>query len=392
MKTQSRRMNEIPVLFFNQVGARIASINDAGGDVIRLDIGSPDLSPPDFIIDALSDAAIRKEHHGYGSHNGTPALRDAWSRMYERHFAVDLDPETEVLPLIGTKEGIFHLPLAVVDPGDVVLIPDPGYVTYSRGAYFAGAELFFMPLLPENLYLPDLGSITGSILSRAQLLWLNYPNNPTAAVANMEFFEQVVKFARANDLIVCHDAAYCHVTYAPGAAPSIMQVEGALDVAVEFNSLSKSHNMAGWRVGALVGNPGVIRSLFTLKTNADSGHFQPILEAAVTALNSDQGWIDERNDIYRQRRDLVIDNLRAVALEVSKPLASLYVWTPIPNGWTSDKFVAAALENAQVSMTPGTLFGENGEGYVRISLTVSLERMQEAMDRLIIWMDKGVLA
>jgi len=389
LKTQSRLIDQLPVLFFSELNSRIATIDQAGGDVIRLDIGSPDLHPPDFIIDALKESSLEKNHHGYGSHRGTASLRCAWAQMYQRIFDVDLDPEPDVLPLLGTKEGVFHMAVATVERGDIVLVPDPGYVTYSRGAIFAGAEPYYMPLLPDNDYLPDLEAIPPDVVKRAKLLWLNYPNNPTAAVATLDYFKQAVEFARRHKLIVCHDAAYCQVTFEDGVAPSILQVDGALDVAVEFNSLSKSHNMAGWRVGAILGNRKVLESLFILKTNADSGHFRPILDAAAAALTGDQNWIKERNEIYHQRRDIVLRGLHDMGLNADKPLASMYVWCPIPEGWLSNEFVAAALENCQVSMTPGTLFGKHGEGFARISLTADIDRLQVAMERLAYWLSGG---
>ena len=299
----------------------------------------------------------------------------------------DLDPELEILPLLGSKEGIFHISMAYIQPGEVALVPDPGYVTYERGPLFAGAELHRMPLRPEHGFTPELERISPSVLQRAKLLWLNYPNNPTSALAPLSFFEQVVDFARRHDLLVCHDAAYSRVTFNPDPAPSILQVPGALDVTVEFNTLSKSHNMAGWRSAAILGNRDVVRNLFTLKTNTDSSHFKPVFEASVVALGTDQAWIDARNQVYRQRRDALVSGLRTLGMNAPLPAAAMYVWSPAPDGWTSLQFAEAALEEAHVSFTPGQVFGPAGEGYLRFALTAPLERIQEAVERISGWME-----
>jgi LL-diaminopimelate aminotransferase len=382
MKTSAQRMHHLPAHFFAALGAQIAAMQAAGYDVIRLDEGSPDLPPSPAIVAALAQAAARDDSHGYQPQRGTPVLRAAWAEMYGRVFGVELDPEAEVAPLLGSKEGIFNFMMAVVDPGDLVLVPDPGYVTYSRGALIAGGELWAFPLLPEKGFLPDLAAIPEGIAQRARILWLNYPNNPTAAVAPLSFFAEAVDFARRHDLLVCHDAAYTQITFDGRPAPSILQVPGAKEVAVEFNTLSKSHNMAGWRVGAALGHAAALRSLYTYKTNVDSGHFLPVLVASVEAMTGDQSWLPERDRIYRQRRDIVIAALHALGLPAAVPQGSLYVWCPVPGGWTAQAFAAAVLETAHVSLTPGTVFGRNGEGYVRISLTAPGERLAAAMERL----------
>jgi LL-diaminopimelate aminotransferase len=337
-------------------------------------------------LEALSRAAGRAEAHGYQAHNGTDKLRSAWAEMYARLYRVGLDPQREVLPLLGSKEGIFHLPLAVIDPGDVVLVPDPGYITYTQGALFAGGEPFTLPLLPERGYLPDLASIPEDILKRARLLWLNYPSNPTAATASLEFFTEAVAFAREHDLLVCHDAAYSQVSFDGFQPPSLLQAPGAKEIAVEFNTLSKSHNMAGWRVGAALGSPEVLRSLYTLKTNSDSGHFLPVLEAATAAMRGEQAWLVERNAIYQARRDLVMQALKELGWQAETPKASLYVWFHVPEGWDSEGFAREVLERSHVSLTPGTVFGKRGAGYMRLSFTDSTWRVAEAMDRLVkVW-------
>jgi LL-diaminopimelate aminotransferase len=382
MRKPAQRIQNLPENFFAAVEGRIRALQQEGQDVIRLDIGSPDLPPAPEIIEALRRSAAQPDTHGYQPHTGPPALRLAWAESYLRVHGVQLDPEREVVPLMGSKEGIFNLLTAWIDPGDVVLIPDPGYMTYTRGTLFAGGEPYFLPLIPENGYMPDLSAIPADILRRARILWLNYPNNPTGAVADLSYFERAVRFARQHDLLLCHDAAYTRVCFDGYRAPSLLEAPGAREVAVEFNSLSKSHNMPGWRVGAAVGNPQALQALFRLKTNLDSGHFRPILEAAVAAMRGDQAWLAERNQIYQQRRDLVMRTLHAIGLEADPPKAAIYVWSPIPSGWTSLDFITAVLEKALVSLTPGTVFGLGGEGYIRIALTTATERLQEALERI----------
>lgn len=382
MKISAKRMEIFRDHFFVDLNTRVRELQAQGKDIIRLDIGSPDLPPAPHIIDALADSAASFHHHGYQPHLGPQALREAWADLYQRLYRVDLDPDSEVVPLIGSKEGIFNLVMASINPGEVVLIPDPGYITYSRATLFAGGEPHYVVLEPDLGFFPDLDRIPADVLQKARLLWLNYPNNPTAATASHEYFNRVTEFARQYDLLVCHDAAYTQVTFEGYQAPSIMGSPGAREVAVEFNTLSKSHNMAGWRVGAAVGNRQALQSLYTLKTNFDSGHFLPILEAATIALTSDQSWLEQRNEIYRQRRDAVISMLHSLSLAAEIPRGSLYVWSPIPAGLSSAEFAYQLLEKALVSLTPGTVFGSHGEGYVRISLTASLERIEVAMERL----------
>jgi LL-diaminopimelate aminotransferase len=385
MITPARRMSILMPHFFATLNQHIAAMTASGLDVIRLDEGAPDLPPAPFIIQALTEAAARPDAHGYQPHRGPLALRQAWAGMYRRLYAIDLDPEREVIPLLGSKEGIFHLLQALINPGDLVLVPDPGYVTYTRGTRFAGGEVDYFPLAPERGWLPDLDAIPAEIAERARLIFLNYPNNPTGAIASLDFFADAVNFARRHQLLLCHDAAYAQVTFDGMPAPSPLQIPGASDCVVEFNTLSKSHNMAGWRVGVAVGNAEVLKTLYTLKTNADSGHFYPILHAAAVALDGDQGWLAERNEIYRQRRDVILRTLSSLGLAVEAPGGSLYVWSCIPPGYDPIGFTTAALEAVQVSFTPGSLFGEQGEGYVRIAFTAPLERIVEAMERLGSW-------
>ena len=382
MISPAQRMQLLTTTFFAALEPKIEALQAAGKDVIRLDEGAPDLPPAPPIISALARSAADASTHSYQPHRGPAALRSAWAQMYQRVFGVSLDADREIIPLLGSKEGIFHFSAAFLNPGDVSLIPDPGYMTYTRGALFSGAEPYFMPLRLENQFLPDLDAIPGGVLRRARLLWLNYPNNPTAAIASREFFAGVVAFARRNGLLVCHDAPYTQITFGDYHAPSLLEIDGAKEVAVEFNSLSKSHNMAGWRVGALVGNPQALKTFFTLKTNVDSSHFLPILAAAAEAMTGNQDWLAERNEIYRVRRDIVVQAVNAFGLPALRPQASIYVWCPAPPGWTCLEFVSFVLDRAAVSLTPGTIFGENGEGYVRISLTAPTERLDEAMQRM----------
>jgi len=376
------RLNRVPMYVFASLGARIRKLQAEGLDVIRLDIGSPDMPPPDFIIEALHQSAQNPRHHGYAGYFGTPALRQAIADYYARRFGVELDAATEIQPLIGSKEGIVNMALAWLDPGDLALVPDPGYPSYRMGAYLAGAETYTLPLLAENDFLPDLDAIPDDVADRARLLWLNYPNNPTGAVAPLEFLERAVAFAQKHDLLICHDAPYTEICFDGYQAPSLLQVPGAKEVAIEFNSLSKSHNMAGWRVGMAVGNAKAIGALLQVKSNIDSGIFRPIQDAAVAALNGDQSWLAKRNAVYQQRRDMILDMLKEVGIRARCPKASLYIWAETPPGYTSAAFADKLLREAGVSMTPGTAFGQHGEGYLRISLGQDTERIREALDRL----------
>lgn len=380
------RMSHLSPHFFATLKERISNLEAQGKEIFRLDEGAPDLPPADHIIAALTESANKPDAHGYQSHRGPTSLREAWVEWYDRQYRVALDRDSHIVPLLGSKEGIFHLSLALLQAGDIALVPDPGYVSYTRGALFAGAEVFPFPLIFEKGYLPELRDIPKEVLEKTKIMWLNYPNNPTGACAPIELFEEAVELAKRYGFLVCHDAAYSMVFFNKDKPPSLLQVPGALEVGVEFNTLSKSHNMAGWRTGALIGNPQVVRTFFTLKTNADSSHFLPIFKATEAALTSDQTWLEGRNRVYRERRDEVLSGLRAAGLDVKTPQGSLYVWSPIPPGWKSESFCLAALENTGVSITPGTVFGEGGEGFVRIALTVPIESIKTAMARLVDWM------
>ncbi len=373
--------------FFAQLGKQIAELKKKGMDVIRIDMGSPDLPPADFIVDTLVESARKPSTHSYTPFGGTTSYRTAIVQYYKQRFNVDLDCERETLGLIGSKEGLFNLSQVLINPGDVSLVPDPGYPVYTAGGIIAGAEIYYMPLLEENGFLPDLDAIPAEILKRARILWLNYPNNPTGAVADIHFFEKVVAFGREHGILIAHDAPYVDICFDGYVAPSILQVPGAKDVAVEFNSLSKTYNMGGWRLGMAVGNAQVIGYLNTYKSQMDTSHFQPVMDAGVTALTGDQEWISERNDIYQERRDIVLRGLRAAGFNVNTPPAAIYVWARLPQGETdSMAFCSRMLEEIGVSTTPGVIYGEHGEGYLRISLGTPTPRIQEAMDRVMAWM------
>jgi LL-diaminopimelate aminotransferase len=378
----SKRVQNLPPYVFARLGKRLRELKQQGHDIIQLDIGSPDLPPPRPIIDAMYSASQSPSEHGYGGFYGIPELRQAMATYYERRFGVKLDPEKQVAALIGSKEGIANVALAFVDPGDPVLVPDPGYPTYSLGTLLAGGVPHPVPLLEEKGFLPELSEIPADVAREAKILWLNYPNNPTGAIAPVSLLEEAVDVARRYDLLVCYDNPYCDVTFGDYVAPSILQVPGAMDVAIEFNSLSKTYNMAGWRVGMVVGNRTAVEALARTKTNIDSGIFLPIQRAAVLALTGDQSWLKERNEIYCERRDIILETLRALGIEAATPQASLYIWAKVPKGYTSAEFAERLLEGAAISVTPGTAFGAHGEGYVRISLGMGTERIREAMERL----------
>jgi LL-diaminopimelate aminotransferase len=376
------RIDRLPPYVFAKLGNRIRELVAAGKDVIRLDIGSPDLPPPDALIEVMHASARNPGHHGYAGYYGTPELRQAIATYYQRRFGVVLDPGKEIVSLIGSKEGIVNVALAFVDPGQYVLVPDPGYPTYSLGTLLAGGVPYLLPLLAEKSFLPDLAAIPEEVARGAKILWLNYPNNPTGATAPLSFFEEAVDFARRYDLLICHDNPYCDVTFEGYVAPSLLQVPGAKEVGLEFNSLSKTYNMAGWRVGMAVGSAKAVEALGRTKTNIDSGIFRPLQDAAVAALTGDQSWLAERNEIYRHRRDLILAALGELGVQADRPRASLYVWASTPPGIGSEALANRLLEEAGVSVAPGTVFGPRGEGRFRISLGMDTGRIQEAMERL----------
>ena len=374
------RLSRLPSYPFARWGTHVEAARRTGLDVIRLDMGNPDLPPPDPVVQALVHSAHRPDRHGYPGYRGLPALRGAIADYYRRRFDVILDPEAQVVPLLGSKEGIINLALAWLDPGDLALVPDPGYAPYTMGAALAGATAYPFPLRPELGFLPDLEAIPPDIAKRARLMWLNYPNNPTGATADLAFFEDVVAYARHHDLLLCHDAPYCDVTYDEYQAPSLLQIPGADQIGVEFNSLSKTWNMAGWRIGMAVGNREALAALVRVKSNTDSGIFWPVQEAAIQALAADPQWVRARNRIYQERLDITLAGLEAAGMGAARPRAALYVWAQVPP--PSEGYAMTLLGSTGVAVAPGSFFGPAGEGYVRFSLTAPAARIQEAMTRL----------
>ncbi|HSP54695.1 MAG TPA: LL-diaminopimelate aminotransferase [Dehalococcoidia bacterium] len=378
----ARRVEKLPAYLFAEISKKIAEKRAQGVDVISFAIGDPDLPTPDHILDALAEASRDPANHRYPESEGLPELRQAIARWYQRRFGVDLDPDTEVLPLIGSKEGIGHIAFCFIDPGDVALVPDPGYPVYSVGTLLAGGEPYFLPLTEENDFLPDLHSVPDDIVRRAKILWLNYPNNPTGAVADLEYFNNAVAFARRHGLAVLHDGPYSEVTFDGYQPASFLQAEGAKDVGIEFHSLSKSYNMTGWRIGMAVGNPEIINALMRLKSNLDSGIPQAIQRMAIEALDGPQDCIPEHNAIYQRRRDRLVGALTKLGLRLRPPKASLYLWARVPEGMTSVQFATRLLDEVGVVVTPGIGYGPSGEGYIRLSLTIPDGQLEEGVRRM----------
>jgi len=376
------RIEQLPPYLFAQISKKVAAKKAMGIDVISFGIGDPDLPTPQHILDALSAAAADPANHRYPETEGLPDFRRAVAAWYDRRFGVSLDADKEVISLIGSKEGIGHIALCFIDPGDVALVPDPSYPVYEIGTMFAGGSSYAMPLLEENGFLPDFDAVPGDIASRAKLLWLNYPNNPTGAVAGIDFFERAVHFAKRHDIAICHDGPYSEVSYDEYTPASFLEAKGAMDVGVEFHSLSKSYNMTGWRIGMCVGNPRIVDALMRVKSNIDSGVPQAIQRMAIAALEGPQESVAEHNAIYQRRRDRVVDALRGLGLRVTPPRASLYVWARVPDGLTSAEFAERLLDEAAVIVTPGNGYGPHGEGYVRLSLTLADDRIDEGLRRI----------
>jgi LL-diaminopimelate aminotransferase len=379
---QADRLKALPPYLFAELDRMKAEVAARGIDIISLGVGDPDLPTLPNIVDRLKKAVDNPVHHQYPSYEGMPSFRKAVAQWYGERFGVELDPAREVVSLIGSKEGIAHAPLAFVNPGDVVLCPDPGYPVYSIGTMFAGGQAYMMPLLEENLFLPDLSAIPGDILERARIMFLNYPNNPTSAVAAREFFEKVVAFASEHNILVCHDAAYTEVYYDGEPPMSFLEIPGAREVGIEFHSLSKTYNMTGWRIGWVCGNEDAIGAIGRIKTNIDSGIFQAIQEAGMEALQGDQQPVDDLRSIYQSRRDLACDFLSKNGFSFMVPKATFYLWAHTPEGLSSARFAGRVLQETGVVITPGNGFGDHGEGYFRISLTVNEERLREALGRI----------
>ena len=376
------RIRNLPPYLFAKIDQMKTAMQEKGTDLIDLGIGDPDLPTPPHIITALQDAAKDPKNHRYPSYSGMLAFRDAVSQWYQKRFQVTLDPRTEVISLIGSKEGIAHIPLAYINPQDCVLIPEPGYPVYNTATLFAGGNPYFMPLLKERNFLPDFSAIPEEVLRKAKLMYLNYPNNPTAAVADRSFFAEAVTLAREYQFVLCHDAAYTEIFFDGYQPGSILGIPGAKEVAIEFHSLSKTYNMTGWRIGFAVGNPQAIAALGQVKTNIDSGVAQAIQVAGMQALLGDQTFLDEMRTTYQERRDVLIVGLKEAGFEVTVPKATFYLWIKTPAGFTSEECTAHLLTNAGIVTTPGNGFGTSGEGFIRMALTVNKERSAEAVERI----------
>ena len=378
----SNRLKQLPPYLFVEIDKAKKEAVEKGRNIIDLGIGDPDQPTPRFIIDALYKALADSSTHAYPSNKGLPELRIAIARWYKSRFGVDLDPDNEILPLVGSKEGIAHMPLAFTNPGDAVLVPEPCYPPYKSGVIFAGGEVITMPLRGKNNFLPELGSIKTGLLSRIKLMFLNYPNNPTAATAEMGFFNEAVRFAEKNNIIVCHDAAYSEVAFDGYKPESFLKAKGARGVGIEFHSFSKTFNMTGWRLGFACGNERLIAGLAKVKSNIDSGVFNAIQMAGVEALKKAKMISAANSKIYQKRRDVLVGGLQKLGWDVSKPKASFYVWAPVLKRYTSVTMAREFLEKADLVVTPGNGFGQSGEGYVRMSLTVDELRLAEAVKRI----------
>jgi LL-diaminopimelate aminotransferase len=381
----AKRIEKLPPYLFTAISRTIAEKRAAGVDVISFAIGDPDLPTPRHILDSLHEAVEDPANHRYPESDSLPELRQAVAGWYQRRFGIELDPDKEVLPLIGSKEGIGNVAYTLIDPGDIALLPDPGYPVYRAGTLFAGGEPYYMPLREENGFLPDFSEIPDEVARKSKVLWLNYPNNPTGAVADLDFFNEAVKFAQRYDLAICHDGPYSDVAFDGYRPVSFLQAEGAREVGIEFHSLSKTFNMTGWRIGMAVGNATMINGLFRIKDNVDSGINQAIQRMAIAALEGPQDCIDEHNAIYQRRRDRVVEALRACGMRVEPPKASLYVWARVPEGYTSADFASRIIEDIGVVVTPGSGYGQYGEGFIRLSLTLPDERVEEGVRRLHEW-------
>ncbi len=388
MFNPATRLKTLPPYAFAVIEQQIRAMVAQGKDVIRLDIGSPDMPPPPAVIDALSESASHPGHHSYAGYRGTPRFREAIARYYQKRFGVTLNATTEILPLIGSKEGLISLALAYLDPGDVVLSPDISYPSYSIGAHITGADVYWLPLSAADGFLPDLDAVPADIAARAKILWLNYPNNPTGATADLDFYARAVAFCQKHHILLASDNPYVDVTFDGYRAESVLQVAGAKDCAVEYISFSKTYNMGGWRLGAAVGNAEVIQALLQVKSNMDSGHFIPIYDAGIVAVDeTSQDWIDERNAMYQRRRDRIYAILPQIGLSAHKPKGSIYLWGRV-EGSSGEAYVKEALEHAHVSIAPGEMYGPGGQGYVRISMSVPDDRLEIALDRLKSWYAK----
>jgi LL-diaminopimelate aminotransferase len=378
----AKRLDAVPPYLFSELERKIDEKRRAGIDVISLGIGDPDLATPEPVVEELVRQAARPETHRYPSNKGLEVFREAVAEYYAARFAVEIDPTREVMPVLGGKEGVSHVAFACLDPGDVCLAPEPGYPPYTSGPIFAGADMHYLPLRDENDFLPHLDAIPDDVWRRANLLYLNYPNNPTGAIAPESFFARVAEFARERNVIVVHDSAYSEVAFDGYRPPSFLAAPGAKDVGVEIFSLSKGWNMTGWRVAWIAGNASVIEQYLRLKTNLDSGMFDAVQLAGVAAIREARDFPREMSEIYRRRRDLMLAALAQTGLAAKPPQATPYIWARVPTGYTSTSFTELVLEEASVVVSPGPSFGPSGEGYVRISLTIPDDRLEEAAGRI----------
>ncbi len=379
---KSDRLKNLPPYLFKEIDRQKEEAGKRGIDIIDLGVGDPDMPTPPHIIEALHMAALNPANHRYPSYTGMDDFNKAVARWYKRRFNVDLDYKKEIVKLIGSKEGIAHIPLAFINPGDIALVTSPGYPVYNIGVRFAGGQTCFMDLLKQNNFLPDLGAVPEEIAQKAKMMFINYPNNPTSAVATEEFFEETVAFAEMNNIIVCHDAAYTEMAFDGYKPKSFLETAGAKDVGIEFHSLSKTYNMTGWRIGFAVGRAEVILALGQVKSNIDSGAFQAIQIAGIAALDGDQTGLKETNKEYASRRDILVDGLLNLGFSVERPKATFYLWIEVPKGYSSEETASRLLTEAGIVVTPGNGFGAAGEGYIRIALTVSKERLKEVIERI----------
>jgi len=385
MPDRAKRLDNLPVYFFAVIAQRIQAMQAQGVDVISLDIGSPDLPPPIAVVEELSRSAHQPNTHGYSGYRGIPEFREAVANYYKKRFGVLLNPEKEILPLLGSKEGIVNLSLAYLDRGDLALVPDISYPSYSMGARLAGGDVQWLPISRETHFLPDILGVTDAIADNAKLMWVNYPNNPTGATAELDFYQRVVDWSNKHNILLASDNPYVDVTYDGYKASSVLEAKDALNCAIEFMSFSKTFNMGGWRLGAAVGNADIIKTLLQVKSNVDSGHFRPIYDAGIVALNTTpQSWIDERNAVYQRRRDRILETLPHIGLQAQKTSGSLYIWGRAEDG-DGNNYVNQALDQAHVAFAPGSAYGPGGGEYIRISLGISDDRLEMALKRLRDW-------
>lgn len=379
---ENNAMQSLPPYLFARIEKKIEEARERGIDIINLGIGDPDQPTPKNIIDKMAEAIYDSANHQYPSSVGLLAYRQAVANWYQKRFNVKLDAKTEVVSLLGSKEGVAHISFCYLNKGDINLVPAPGYPVYGIGTMLAGGESHIMPLKAENNFLPILEDIPSEIARKAKLMFINYPNNPTGAVADIEFFSRVIEFARNYDILVCHDAAYTELCYDGFQPPSFLEAPGAKEVGIEINSLSKPYNMTGWRIGWAAGNPAAVEVLGRFKSNVDSGVFQAIQYAGIEALEGPQDSLKRMQEIYQERRDIALEGLKKIGLEVSPPKGTFYLWVPVPAGYNSSDFAEAVLEKAHVIITPGLGYGEHGEGYFRVTLTVEKARLAQAFDRI----------